>query len=258
MSTPPSRPTVTCRTVTCRGVSHLLLDIEGTTCPVSFVAEVLFPYAAAQLNSYLQQQAHKSQVMALLDEAEAAWALDPDPAAQQLRVQPGARVHDYLSLLIQQDRKLTALKQLQGLIWEQGYAEGVLRSPLFDDVPPALHRWTQQGLILAVYSSGSVQAQQLLYGHSTGGDLSSCFSHWFDTRSGAKREPRSYSGIAASMGAHASRILFISDSLEECIAAEQAGLQVVFSSRPGNPGRDAGSFPWVDDYANLVIQPAGA
>jgi enolase-phosphatase E1 len=253
MSTPPSRPTVTCR-----GVSHLLLDIEGTTCPVSFVAEVLFPYAAAQLGHYLHEQAHSSQVMALLEETEAAWALDPDPAAQQLRVQPGAGVHDYLALLIQQDRKLPALKQLQGLIWEQGYAEGVLRSPLFDDVPPALNRWTRQGLILAVYSSGSVQAQQLLYRHSHAGDLSSRFSHWFDTRSGAKREPPSYSGIAQSMEVAASRILFISDALEECVAAEQAGLQVVFSSRPGNPGRDAGSFPWVDNYANLVIQPAGA
>lgn len=253
MSAPPSRPTVTCR-----GISHLLLDIEGTTCPVSFVAEVLFPYAANQLNSYLQQQPHNGQVMALLDEAEAAWAQDADPAALQLRAQPGARVHDYLTLLIQQDRKLTALKQLQGLIWERGYAEGVLRSPLFDDVPPALHRWTLQGLVLAVYSSGSVQAQQLLYRHSSAGDLSSCFSHLFDTSSGTKREPRSYSGIAASMGAPASRILFISDALEECIAAEQAGLQVVFSSRPGNPARDPGPFPWVDSYDKLVILPAGA
>ncbi|EDY39624.1 2,3-diketo-5-methylthio-1-phosphopentane phosphatase [Cyanobium sp. PCC 7001] len=244
---PPGSP------ITCEGITHLLLDIEGTTCPVSFVAEELFPYAAAQLETFLREHRQDSHVTALLAETDAAWAIDTDPAAQRLRHQSDALVIDYLQLLIRHDRKLPALKQLQGLIWEQGYAAGVLRAPLFADVPQALQRWKKQGLVLAVYSSGSVKAQQLLYGHSSGGDLRGCFSHWFDTRSGAKREPASYSGIANAMDAEPSRILFISDALEECVAARQAGLQVLFSSRPGNPARDAEDFDRVESYANLVI-----
>jgi enolase-phosphatase E1 len=243
---------------TVAGITHLLLDIEGTTCPVSFVAEELFPYAAAHLETYLGEQRQNNQVLALLAEADAAWANDSDPSAQHLRLQSDARVIDYLQLLIRQDRKLPALKQLQGLIWEQGYATGSLRAPLFDDVPLALQRWREQGLVLAVYSSGSVKAQQLLYGHSSGGDLRSCFSHWFDTRTGNKRDPASYSTIAAVMGANPSNILFISDALEECVAARQAGLGVLFSSRPGNPVRDADDFDCVESYANLVILQGAA
>jgi enolase-phosphatase E1 len=246
------------RTVTCRDVSHVLLDIEGTTCPVSFVAEVLFPYAAAQLQTYLAGHGQEPGVRELLEEAAEDWARDQDPAAQQLRRRSAAAVHDYLRLLIRQDRKLTPLKQLQGLIWEHGYATGVLRAPLFEDVPPALQRWRQQGLILAVYSSGSVQAQQLLYGHSSGGDLRSCFSHWFDTRCGPKRDPDSYRSIAAAMVARCAKVLFVSDALEECLAAREAGLQVVFSSRAGNPGRDPGPFACVENYADLTILAAQA
>ncbi|SBO43458.1 acireductone synthase [Cyanobium sp. NIES-981] len=250
MTIPQSGPTVTCQ-----GVSHLLLDIEGTTCPVSFVAEVLFPYAAAQLDSYLEQQGQNPPVLALLEAAREAWTRDADPAAQQLREQPNARVADYLALLIRQDRKLTALKELQGLIWEEGYAEGILQAPLFQDVPSALERWKRQGLTLAVYSSGSVQAQKLLYQHSTAGDLRPLFSHWFDTRNGAKHEPASYRGIAEVMEAAPAQILFISDALAECVAAQQAGLQVVFSLRPGNSARAAAAFPCVEDYTNLLILP---
>jgi enolase-phosphatase E1 len=257
--------------VTVTGISHLLLDIEGTTCPVSFVAEVLFPYAAQQLVPFVQQNAGNPAVEALLADVQKAWQQDADPEAQALRerAQPASGSEDpsttaapgttdYLQLLIRQDRKLTALKDLQGLIWRGGYGTGELVAPLYPDVPAALQRWNQQGIVLAVYSSGSVAAQQLLYGHSQAGDLCPVFSHWFDTRTGAKNKLESYRQIAQAMHVPCKAILFVSDSLAECEAAAAAGLQVVFSKRAGNPQQDAGPFPKVSDYSHLVIQSAEA
>ena len=197
------------------GISHVLLDIEGTTCPVSFVAGTLFPCAAQHLGAFVES----------------------------------------LQLLIKQDRKLSELKDLQGLLWAKGYASGDLKGPLFADVAPALRRWHQQGAVLAVYSSGSVAAQQLLYGHSTEGDLRSLFSHWFDTRTGAKQEVASYRAISEAMGVGGSKVLFISDSLLECEAAHAAEMQVLFSDREGNPGRDNGPFERIRSYEDLQVNP---
>ena len=144
------------------GISHVLLDIEGTTCPVSFVAGTLFPYAAEHLESFVESNRGEAAVADLLTAAEETWKQDNNQEAQQLLAEPGADVVVYLQLLIKQDRKLTELKDLQGLLWAEGYASGDLKGPLFNDVAPALRRWHQQGVVLAVYSSGSVDAQQLL------------------------------------------------------------------------------------------------
>ena len=152
--------------MTTSAISHLLLDIEGTTCPVSFVGQTLFPYAANHLEAYLQAHGDQPRVQELLDGATHAWRHDPDPQAQSLWQKEPASVTEYLQWLISQDRKLTELKELQGLIWRNGYANGDLRAPLFEDVPAALKQWHQQGLVLAVYSSGSIGAQQLLYQYS--------------------------------------------------------------------------------------------
>ena len=152
-----------------------------------------------------------------------------------------ARVR-FLQRMIDQDRKLPALKELQGLIWDQGYGSGELIAPLFADVAPALRRWQEQGLELAVYSSGSVQAQQLLYRHSDAGDLSGMFRHWFDTRIGPKGAEASYRAIAEVMGLQPGVILFVSDAPDELEAADAAGLQTRFSLRNGNPHRDPGRF----------------
>lgn len=247
---------------TITGVSHLLLDIEGTTCPVSFVADTLFPYAAARLERFIEDPANAATVGPLLNAVIQAWRDDGDPEARALWQQRAAAAQAakvdlarYLKLLIAQDRKLTALKDLQGLIWRAGYADGDLEAPLFSDVPPSLNRWSQAGLVLAVYSSGSVAAQRLLYSHSDSGDLSGLFSHWFDTRSGAKQEPTSYRAIAAAMGVSPPRLLFISDSRRECEAARDSGLQVLFSLRPGNPEQDPGGFATISDYNALLIHP---
>lgn len=248
------------------GIRHLLLDIEGTTCPVSFVADTLFPYAAARLEGFLNEQASHPEVQRLLREVEQAWRADHDPEARALGRRsldaetitagtqyPGAAA--YLQLLMRQDRKLTALKDLQGLIWRAGYASGDLVAPLFADVPPALQRWHAAGVQLAVYSSGSVPAQQLLYGHTASGDLRPLFRHWFDTRTGAKQAPQSYAAICTVLQTGAAEVLFISDAWAECEAARQAGMAVLFSDRPGNPHRDAGGFERISDYSELVIEP---
>ena len=240
-------------------ITHLLLDIEGTTCPVSFVAEELFPYARAALPDYLARHGEEAYVAALVTAVDADWQANRHPEAQALRhghavtdARPMAeRVVPYLQWLIDHDIKLTALKDLQGRIWAHGYGDGSITAPLFADVAEALRRWHQQGLVLAVYSSGSVPAQQLLYRHSRDGDLSPLFSHWFDTRVGAKQEVSSYTAIAAAMQVRPEQVLFISDALGELEAAHHAGMAVVLSDRPGNPNRDSGPFERISDYSQL-------
>ena len=249
-------------------ITHLLLDIEGTTCPVSFVAEVLFPYARERLQPYLEAHGHEPEVMALVDDTRKLWLADPSASAQELLATSGAtapadssagrasQVVPYLRWLIDHDVKATPLKDLQGRIWSEGYASAEIVAPLFSDVPDALQRWHEQGLVLGVYSSGSVPAQKLLYQHSQAGDLTTLFSHWFDTRTGTKQETGSYATIAAEMGTAPSSVLFVSDSLAELHAADAASMAVLFSDRDGNPGRDSGSFARISDYSQLSLDVA--
>jgi enolase-phosphatase E1 len=172
-----------------------------------------------------------------------------------LQQQGGVGVLPYLQWLIRRDRKLTPLKDLQGLVWEQGYRSGALTGPLFADVPGALRAWHGAGLLLAVYSSGSVAAQRLIYGHSNAGDLRPLFSDWFDTRIGPKQAPESYATIAGQLGVAPGQVLFVSDALTECQAAAAAGMQVVFSDREGNPGRDPGPFERIVSFNDLELTP---
>jgi len=237
------------------GISHVLLDIEGTTCPVSFVTGTLFPYASNHLESFVKRHRGEAVVNALLASAQETWKQDSHPDAQQLLAHPEVDVVAYLQLLIKQDRKLPELKDLQGLLWAEGYASGDLRGPLFTDVAPALRRWHQQGTVLAVYSSGSISSQQLLYGHSTEGNLQNLFSHWFDTRTGSKQDVASYRAISQAMGVSNSKVLFISDSLLECEAAHAAQMRVFFSDRVGNPGQDNGSFERIKSFEDLQVNP---
>lgn len=242
-------------------ITHLLLDIEGTTCPVSFVAEVLFPYARHAMPGFLASHSEDPEIQGLVEDAEQAWLVDAHPSAIALRNQSSgagsaAGVTAYLQDLIDRDVKLTALKDLQGRIWRSGYANGDLVAPLYNDVAESLERWRKAGLVLAVYSSGSIPAQQLLYGHSSAGDLRAFFSHWFDTRVGSKLAETSYKSIAAQMEVTPAEVLFISDSLGELEAAASAGMSALFSDREGNPGRDSGRFERIHDYRRL--NPANA
>lgn len=257
--TPPSQPQGTRQEF--RGVSHVLLDIEGTTCPVDFVAGTLFPYASAHLGDFLHNRREDPTVKLLAAEVEASWRADPHPQAQELRRCTGGTesstspeaVLPYLQWLIHQDRKLTPLKELQGMVWAEGYGRGELLAPLFPDVAESLRHWHGKGWILAVYSSGSVPAQQLLYGFSNGGDLRPLFMHWFDTRSGAKQNSESYLAIATAMAVHPTSVLFVSDAVAELDAAAAAQMQVVCSVREGNPQRDSGSHPSITSFDQLQL-----
>ena len=239
-------------------ISHILLDIEGTTCPVSFVSEVLFPYASASMERYLEEHREDAEIEGLKREVEAAWKEDTHPEAKALLERQESAsplsseaISTYLKQLIERDIKLTPLKDLQGQIWRSGYAAGDLVAPLFNDVPEALKRWHRDGFTLAVYSSGSVPAQQLLYGHCQAGDLTELFSYWFDTKTGAKQAKESYIAIARAMQTDPSNVLFISDSTQELEAADASGMKTLFSDREGNPARQAGRFARISDYSSL-------
>lgn len=243
------------------GVSHVLLDIEGTTCPVSYVAEILFPYASANLAPYLEKHQQEADIRALIQELETIWLQDTDQEArdllslsrQSIEQSDVGGILPYLNFLIRCDRKVTPLKDLQGKIWAEGYARGELIGPLFEDVPKSLRRWQQEGLILAVYSSGSIAAQQLIYQYSNHGDLRSLFSHWFDTRTGSKHDPSSYTLIAEMMRCAPQAILFVSDSHSELQAANQSGLQVVCSQREIDQRKELQTYPAIDDFHQILL-----
>ena len=149
-------------------------------------------------------------------------------------------IHDYLQHLISIDRKSTTLKDLQGRIWKQGYDLGFIQSELYPETLAALHQWASARYKLAVYSSGSVAAQQLLYQHTPGGDVRFLFSAWFDTRTGPKKKSQSYQSIARELNTPPRNIAFISDNKAECDAAEEAGMSTIFSLRDGNPDQSPG------------------
>ncbi|EAU72951.1 acireductone synthase [Synechococcus sp. RS9916] len=229
-------------------ITHLLLDIEGTTCPITFVSSVLFPYAKRQLKAYLDLNDSDDEVRQLIKDAWNEWRVDPDPKSQAM-LKDGTTeaedhgnegIHGYLQHLISIDRKSTTLKDLQGRIWKQGYDLGSIQSELYPEALAALHEWASAGYKLAVYSSGSVAAQQLLYQHTPGGDVRHLFSAWFDTRTGPKKESQSYQSIAREVNTPARNIAFISDNKAECDAAEEAGMNTIFSLRDGNPDQSPG------------------
>jgi enolase-phosphatase E1 len=204
----------------------ILLDLEGTTTPISFVHDVLFPYARARL------------VLDLADRAalHAEYERDRDRPAT---FEPQA----YALWLMDRDRKSTALKALQGKLWRHGYERGELRSVVFDDVPPALARWHEAGRTIAIYSSGSIEAQQLLLRYSNHGDLTRYISSYFDTTTGPKRDPASYRAIGSGT--------FVSDVVEELEAAREAGFTGVLAIRPGNAPVAAHEFPTVGTFDEL-------
>ena len=224
---------------------HLLLDIEGTTCPVSFVSDVLFPFAKQELSHYIKQHWDKSPDNEQIQAAKKEWLDDRSTESIQIKqqvIKGEAEEIDglsrYLKHLISIDKKSTALKDLQGKIWEHGYKNGKLKSQLFPETSECLREWREQGLTLSVYSSGSIQAQKLLYRHSPAGDLEKLFSHWFDTHTGPKKSTESYIRIAEQLHSSPNKIWFVSDNGAECDSARLAGMHTLFSLRDGNPDRD--------------------
>ena len=193
---------------------------------------VLFPHAHAHVGAFLEAHAADPDVArdvsGLRDQHARDAAAGQDPPEWD---DSAAAVARYARWLMDQDRKLTALKSLQGRIWAEGYAEGQLRGQVYDDVPPALARWTGAGRRVAIFSSGSVLAQKLIFGHSDHGDLTPFLSGYFDTTTGPKREAESYRRIAAALGAAASAGLFVSDVVAELDAARHAGMATALAVR---------------------------
>lgn len=231
------------------GVQAVLTDIEGTTSSIAFVKEVLFPYARRHLPGFVQLHANDSEVLHWLGLA-ATEACINDPRSP--------RVVDALLRWIDEDRKVTALKALQGMIWRAGYAAGDYRAHVYPEVAARLRQWKSQGLRLYVYSSGSVTAQKLFFGHSEAGDLAALFDGWFDTETGGKLEAASYLRIADTIGLEPGAILFLSDSEAELDAAQAAGMPTVQLCRP--PRRCAGTpkHPCAADFDAIALDPRSA
>jgi enolase-phosphatase E1 len=204
-------------------VKAILTDIEGTTSSISFVRDVLFPYAAQHLPMFVRANA---QVPAVAEQLQVA-AREAGVAAEDYPAIIGA-----LQRWIAEDRKITPLKALQGMLWEHGYRNGDYRAHVYADAFDALTKWHAAGLPLYVYSSGSIQAQKLFFAFSECGDMTSLFTDYFDTTSGAKQEAESYRRIAASIGLPVEEILFLSDIKGELDAARVAGLQTCWLVRP--------------------------
>ncbi len=215
----------------------VLLDVEGTTTPISFVYDVLFPYARTNMGVFLRAHIGNPEVqtqLRLLREAHGAeWQSDAVPPAwnEERKLESAER---YALWLMDLDRKSTVLKWLQGRIWTEGYSRKELRSVVFPDVPPALERWHRAGSTVAIFSSGSVLAQKDLFSHTESGDLTNYIDQYFDTAVGAKQLPLSYAHIAATLGDASDNILFVSDVVAELDAALAAGYETRLCLRPGN------------------------
>jgi enolase-phosphatase E1 len=218
-------------------IRAIVTDIEGTTSSLSFVKDILFPYARRALAGFVESHPEDRRVRALLDEA---------------RTLAGAGLSDAalvreMERWIDEDQKITPLKGLQGLIWEDGYARGEFTGHLYDDAARNLRRWHDQGLRLYVYSSGSVHAQKLLFGHSDHGDLTALFSGYFDTHIGAKVEAGSYHRIVRELALPAGEILFLSDVVAELDAAREAGMRTLWLVRDTDLNPEA-DHPQVPDF----------
>jgi enolase-phosphatase E1 len=207
----------------------ILTDIEGTTSSLSFVKDVLFPYARERMAEFVRQHAQEAAVRKELEEVRRLSGKNPNES----------EVVDQLIRWIDEDKKITPLKSLQGMIWEDGYKKGAFKGHMYEDAARRLKQWKQAGIRLYVFSSGSVQAQKLLFAHTEYGDLTPLFSGYFDTTIGNKREADSYRKIAEAIGAPPGDILFLSDIREELDAARAAGMQVTWLVRDGVLNPDA-------------------
>lgn len=241
------------------GVRGLLLDVEGTTTPVSFVYDVLFPYARAHVRDFLRRHIGD---YALGDDLAQLYREYRTDKSQGIAVPewdvtlPDAVLESaatYALFLMASDRKATGLKSLQGRIWQEGYDSGAIRGQVYPDVPPAFERWRRQGRTIAVFSSGSVLAQKLLFSTTPAGDLTGHIRAHFDTTVGSKREAASYGRIAREMGLAAGQVLFLSDTPAELDAARKAGLSTALCVREG--GSAASSDAVVRTFDPVCPEP---
>jgi len=208
-------------------IKCILTDIEGTTTSVSFVYDVLFPYF----------REHAVDLFSISSSEVSSALLDVRLLHEQETGISGLDDQALLDLILSwslEDRKVTPLKTLQGILWKSAYESGAIKAHVYDDVPLALSKWSTAGIQLAVFSSGSIAAQKLLFKYANQGDLSSFFSAYFDTTSGSKRDSKTYSLIAQKLGCEPQELLFLSDIQAELEAALNAGCATIQLVRPGN------------------------
>ncbi len=225
----------------------ILLDIEGTTTPIDFVHKTLFPYSKSKLSEFVSRNLTEieTEISQLKTEyktdfAEQIYGRDFDETRPET-------IAGYLEFLIENDRKSTPLKSLQGKIWQKGYETGELKSEVFEDVPDALERWQSENYLISIYSSGSILAQKLIFKYTKSGDLTKYISNYFDTATGAKKSEESYKIITETLDFPAEEITFISDVPEELDAARNAGMQTILAVREGNA-------PILEDTNHRVVQ----
>jgi len=213
-------------------IRFILMDIEGTTTSISFVHEVLFPYASKHLEDFVRKNADDPKVKAEL--AAVKNTVKEEDGKELSEAEAIQQLLDW----IKADRKHTALKNLQGYLWKKGYETGQYKGHIYDDVLPVMKKWQSEGKKMGIYSSGSVEAQKLLFGYSEKGDLTPYLSAYFDTNIGHKREEQSYRNIRQELNIPANELLFLSDVEEELDAAKAAGFQTIQLVRPGTPPSD--------------------
>ena len=229
-------------------MTTVLTDIEGTTSSISFVKEVLFPYAREALPGFVRAHGDEAEVRRWLDVV----------ATEHGAMCDDAMIVETLQGWIDEDRKHTALKALQGMIWQEGYAAGTLQADIYPDAVSGLRRWHDAGHRLAVYSSGSVAAQKLLFAHTDAGDLTPLFDAFFDTEVGMKRDAASYRAIAARLGEAADGIVFLSDVVEELDAARDAGMATTLVDRREDypeprTGEATNGHPRVERFSEIGV-----
>ena len=221
-------------------IRAIVTDIEGTTSSLSFVKDVLFPYSRERMADFIAKHEADPTVRKLLDDARKTTNKNLDEH----------EIIEQLVRWIDEDKKITPLKALQGMIWEAGYKQGHFKGHVYDDAVRHLKEWKERGIRLYVFSSGSVQAQKLLFGHTEYGDLTPLFSGYFDTATGAKKDPAAYRAIAKAIGLNPGDILYLSDTKAELDAAREAGMETVWLVRDGavDPGAEhtqAGDFSMI-------------
>lgn len=224
-------------------IKAIVTDIEGTTSSLSFVKDVLFPYADQHIHDFVVTHRQDTVIAGLIEDVRREVG---DPKLSL------AAAIDQLRQWIAQDKKVTPLKAIQGLLWAEGYRKRDFTGHVYEDAVHNLRKWHEAGIKLYVYSSGSVYAQKLLFGHSIAGDLTPLFSGYFDTKIGAKRDDHSYERIAAEIGFPLEEILFLSDIAEELDAAKQAGLKTCALIRENQPIAGL-NHVWVTDFDKIKL-----
>lgn len=232
--------------------SHILFDIEGTVAPISFVHEVLFPYAYENMEKYISENSISENIfLQLKKENQFDYEMGTYPFLIET-IHDKSKIIHYLRHLIQIDRKSTPLKEIQGEIWKRGYEKGEIKSKIYTDAFKFFKHIQSRGFKASIYSSGSVLAQKLIFQFSDKGDLRSFFSHYFDTTIGHKKEKESYLKIAECLELQPKQILFFTDVLAEAQAASQAEVTPVILKRPSNPPQGEHEFLEIVDFYELL------